>query len=375
MKRSNPLLLTIHNPSPAPPPMRETWWDLGDGTVAVVQRAPAIRGRHYLGVSRLRKAAAPEHFTITWDPRRGMSGLAAVREILSRRWPGIREQMNAPAVKSWRKNPYWLAGKRGRFTVKATAGQSESEKDLELAMHPGGHVEHEPDEEAERRRRVEKRLAAALKPKRPLAAETAARVILRGGGIDLGPSFKSWPFARGDALRARIRGRKLFRKGTRERPAIRWDHLHERLREAGFVGIVGPSDVEPIIDSLVAGVDVPVDGEAEAQAQAQQLRGRERLRRANPTPTAAAVEAFQRFHETAPRRVVQVKVPGSGDLVALGDLVEIVYRPTRGARRGPAFVHKFGVGAILAASVDGRELVLVPGRRPFRVDWERGIVG
>lgn len=99
-------------------------------------------------------------------------------------------------------------------------------------------------------------------------------------------------------------------------------------------------------------------------------------RRENPTPSAAAVRAFREFHECEPRGVRVVDVPGiSGELIALGDLVEIVYRPTRGARRGPAFVHKFARGARVAATIDGKHLVLVPGPRAFRVDWRRGIIG
>lgn len=98
----------------------------------------------------------------------------------------------------------------------------------------------------------------------------------------------------------------------------------------------------------------------------------------NPSKTATRAEAlaaFRKFHETDPKDVS--RLPGDGPpLICLGDLVEIVYRPTRGARRGPAFVHKFGPGARVAATVDGEHLVLLPNpRRPFRVDWSKGIVG
>lgn len=94
----------------------------------------------------------------------------------------------------------------------------------------------------------------------------------------------------------------------------------------------------------------------------------------NPVPSDA-LAAYRKFHRRAPTGVR--KLGGKGPaLVALGDLVEIVYKPTKGARRGPAFVHKFNAGAVLAATPDGRELVLLPSpRKPFRVDWERGIVG
>lgn len=91
---------------------------------------------------------------------------------------------------------------------------------------------------------------------------------------------------------------------------------------------------------------------------------------------AAAAKAYREFHGVDPRELRIV--PGGPDraLVAMGDLREVVYRPTRGARRGPAFFHKFGKGAVLAATVDGRDLVNVPGEgRPFVVKWDRGIVG
>lgn len=90
---------------------------------------------------------------------------------------------------------------------------------------------------------------------------------------------------------------------------------------------------------------------------------------------AAAIAASKRFHGVAPKKLRTVQ--GSGPpLVALGDMQAIEYRPTRGHRRGPAFRHKFGRGAVLAATADGKELVVIPANgKPFRVDWERGIVG
>ena len=101
----------------------------------------------------------------------------------------------------------------------------------------------------------------------------------------------------------------------------------------------------------------------------------EQPRRGNPAKLSAAAAAYRKFHGIEPKKLRQLGGSG-GALVALGDLLEVVYRPTKGQRRGPAFVHKFGRGAVLAATPDGAQLVLVPAPgRPFRVDWERGIVG
>jgi len=97
----------------------------------------------------------------------------------------------------------------------------------------------------------------------------------------------------------------------------------------------------------------------------------------NPNTVAEAKAAYRRFHGIDCKRTRQLQtVPGVQALVALGDLKEIVYKPTKGARRGPAFVHKFGAGAVLAATPDGKHVYLVPAAgRPFRVDFERGIIG
>ena len=89
----------------------------------------------------------------------------------------------------------------------------------------------------------------------------------------------------------------------------------------------------------------------------------------------AAKRAYLEFHGVEPKKVRKLP-PGFPNLVAVGDLREITYRPTRGARRGPAFVHTFARGAVLAATPDGKQLVLLPhGKKPFRVDWDQGIVG
>lgn len=89
---------------------------------------------------------------------------------------------------------------------------------------------------------------------------------------------------------------------------------------------------------------------------------------------ARARAAYVRFHGVNPKEVRRGR--GRGVFIVLGELREVVYQPRRGQRRGPAFFHKFGRGAKLAASVDGKRLILVPRKgKPHRVDWERGIIG
>lgn len=89
-----------------------------------------------------------------------------------------------------------------------------------------------------------------------------------------------------------------------------------------------------------------------------------------------AVAAYKRFHHVEPKDAIKIG-KGKRALIALGDALEIVYRPTRGARKGPAFVHRFGKGAvILATDAEGRDLYLVRSKgSKMHVDFERGIVG
>lgn len=97
---------------------------------------------------------------------------------------------------------------------------------------------------------------------------------------------------------------------------------------------------------------------------------------ANPNvELARAREAFVKFHGVEPRSIKKIG-RGKRALVALGDAREIVYRPTRGMRRGPAFVHTFGAGLILATDAEGRGLYLVPLEgNATRVDFAKGIIG
>jgi hypothetical protein len=91
------------------------------------------------------------------------------------------------------------------------------------------------------------------------------------------------------------------------------------------------------------------------------------------TELEAAVEAYREFHGVDPERILPLG-EGRKVLLMLGLLREIVYKPTRGERRGPAFIHHVGPSVALAATADG-EVVLVPlpGSR-FRFDPEYGLM-
>lgn len=93
-------------------------------------------------------------------------------------------------------------------------------------------------------------------------------------------------------------------------------------------------------------------------------------------PSKGARAAFRRFHGVDVQKLRQIALPG--EWVALGELLDLSYRPKPkgGARSDADYVHRFKRGAIVAASVDGKRLVLIPnGSKPFKVDWDLGIVG
>jgi len=86
-----------------------------------------------------------------------------------------------------------------------------------------------------------------------------------------------------------------------------------------------------------------------------------------------AAAAYRRFHGVEPKTMR--KGTGKRILIALGQLREIVYQPRRGSRRGPAWFHKFGKGAILAATLDGDLVIVKDKGSRLKVNWDRGIVG
>ncbi len=87
----------------------------------------------------------------------------------------------------------------------------------------------------------------------------------------------------------------------------------------------------------------------------------------------AAVAAYRAFHGVDPVEGLRFG-PGRKVLVMLGDALEIVYKPRRGERRGPAFVHKITSRVALAAAPGGVP-VLVPFKgSTFRFDPTYGLM-
>lgn len=144
-----------------------------------------------------------------------------------------------------------------------------------------------------------------------------------------------------------------------------------------------PSIADMEIDELVAAAR---SGDASAQEELG-LRGIawNPSRRRNPdlltmagnpgsAAMAKAAAAYRQFHGCAPQKIRRIG-KGAGVLVALGDLLEIVYKAKRGDRRGAAWWHKFGKGSVLASTPDGKHLfILNPKGTRTAVDWQRGIV-
>ena len=93
---------------------------------------------------------------------------------------------------------------------------------------------------------------------------------------------------------------------------------------------------------------------------------------ANPTTMRKAVDAYRQFHGVDPKKATKGR--GKGVLIALGELQEVVYRPNRGKRKGPAFFHKFKAGNVLAVTPDGKRLVIVDRDNRKAVDFDLGII-
>lgn len=343
------------------------------------------------------------------------------------------------AARLRRKNPVWLstdpprqamvrlipgAGpRRGQYPgqMQEEARQSYLRRILFQADIDRGAYDFESEKAARRRRKeqgpAESEGDAEIRQLRGSAAVRPVSMltkIQRLGGI----AWSSWgdPRTRTYPGEVRPEWRRSLPGVFRGRTAaggMKWDHLARSLAADGYGPTTDDGELDTgaveswFVDTLSGGdprQEFPRRGagaeryllqreaaERWRQAKEQMESEREeraksgpapRRRRANPSlltltnPVPSdALAAYRRFHRRAPTGVRQLGGRGPA-LVALGDLVEIVYQPKKGARRGPAFVHRFGAGAVLAATPDGAELVLLPApRKPFRVDWERGIVG
>ena len=100
-------------------------------------------------------------------------------------------------------------------------------------------------------------------------------------------------------------------------------------------------------------------------------------------PTAAdrkaarseALAAFREFHGCDPSDVIKIG-KGSEPLIALGQVHTIIYGPRIGVRASGLYRHKFRAGsATLVTDLDGRLSILPRGKKPYRVDFKRGIIG
>lgn len=94
-----------------------------------------------------------------------------------------------------------------------------------------------------------------------------------------------------------------------------------------------------------------------------------RARRSSAANVTRAARLYQSFHEAAPTQVQRVKHRDVKEAMALGRLDSVTYQTPD----GKLYRHRF-IGAarpILAASHDGRQLIVLGGR--YRMTW-RGIV-
>lgn len=119
--------------------------------------------------------------------------------------------------------------------------------------------------------------------------------------------------------------------------------------------------------------------EAAARSRTKTRRGRKRnptlVTLHNPSTARSKLLAdYKTFHGVEPPKVRDLG-PRFPDMMALGDCLEVVYRPTRGQRRGPAFFHKFKRGTQLARDVAGTLYILRKDGKPVRFDPKLGITG
>lgn len=321
-------------------------------------------------------------------------GLAPKR---GRRWEERREQRLQDVIGVNR----FLSGD---FDIETEKAARERRK---AGIRAEGRIEEDAAREIERERQAPEPLPAPepVKPARTPRAKRPVNIVTRIrrlGGISLGESWRTWPGQKSVEFVRSLPG--VFRK----RGGMSWENMAMALTEDGY----GPTydynaenyDASWLVDALdnaaagspalsFEGYFAQAEREQakamrehkqwerwQRQQQREERKSAPRRRRTNPrllivgNPTRTAHAAFRKFHGTEPSKVR--RIDGDDDLVALGDIVEVIYRPRTGVRTDADYVHKFKPGAILAATVDGTALHVIPNpRKPFRVDWSRGIIG
>ena len=89
---------------------------------------------------------------------------------------------------------------------------------------------------------------------------------------------------------------------------------------------------------------------------------------------ARAMSAYEQFHGVRAKEALRVG-RGRGVLIMIGMAKEIIYKPRRGIRKGPAFYHKITSPVALAATPDGKKVFFVPlGGSRFRWDPRYGLM-
>lgn len=114
---------------------------------------------------------------------------------------------------------------------------------------------------------------------------------------------------------------------------------------------------------------VPPKTPARKARPAKKVAAKKPARRSSAANVTRAARLYQSFHEAAPTKVQRVKHRDVREAMALGRLESVTYQTPD----GKLYRHRF-LGAarpILAASHDGRQLVVLGGR--YRMTW-RGIV-
>lgn len=304
-------------------------------------------------------------------------------------------------------NPYWLQGSGRTFFVTPAARMSAKQKDVALTMI--GHVEHEDEQDARKRRKQTKAEKRAALSKRMASIARRPRTMLRRivelGGIGRG-SFKNYPGDKTAVRDAKVRGLVT----VRGRP---WDYMAQAMVEEGYIPSTSEDPLEAFVDLLdesLSGRDVYAahdygyverrEAKAQQRAEREQRaaeraeprelarnRMRKKKRKKNPqlltlgnprrVPDSELEEAFaayRKFHGVDPSPDRVHRGGGAGVLIGLGEIKRVDYGPKRGKRKGPIWFHHFKPGCVLCTSADGRRLVILDPKGKRLVDFARGII-